>query len=309
MSEKTKISVVIPVYNSAGTVHELITRIHQSLDQKQSFEIVLIDDGSKDDSWKEIVRAKKNNPHLPITAIQLSKNYGQHNAIMCGFSHAKGRLIVTMDDDLQHPPEEIEKLVQGYEATDADIVYGSYKNRQHDVMRNTGSFLFRRSAPLFEDVTHDGSSFRLIRRELIEQLITNNQSNFFFIDEILQWYTSNVTSVPVEHHPRKAGVSGYSKLKLFRLYIDILINYTAVPLKFMTYVGITVSVLSFCLGMYFIFKKIFFRIPVPGFTATIVTVLFSTSLILICLGIIGQYLYRIFLFHNKKPPYSVKTIL
>ncbi len=306
MSENLKISIVIPVYNSEFTIFDLVQRIDNSC-KIYDYHLILVDDGSKDSSWEKMIAVKKLYTDK-LTVIRLTKNYGQHNALVCGFNYSKSDVLITMDDDLQHPPEEIPKLINRFLETDADIVYGIYKNRQHDILKSTGSFMFRKTSSLLTGANSEGSSFRIIKHQIIDKIINHHQQNFFFIDEIVQWYTSNIETIQVEHTARKAGKSGYSKRKLLNFYFDVVINYSAVPLKLMTIGGVLGSVITFVFGLYFIYKKIFFGVDVEGFTATIVAILFSTSLMLLCFGIIGQYLFRIFQTQNRKPPYSVKHI-
>jgi len=306
--DKTDVSVVIPVFNSKETLRELCTRIDTTLRQTgKSYELILVDDGSRDESWNEIERIKSGSA-FNISAIRLSKNFGQHNAILCGFNFCKGEVVITMDDDLQHPPEEIPKLISTYERTGADIVYGLPLNKKHSTVRNAGSFMVRKTSDHTNNKNKSGSSFRLVRVSLTNKLLQNHSHNFLFIDAVLAWYTGKIETVDVEHHPRKAGTSGYTFRKLVLTYFDILINYSAGPLRILTYGGLFLSVFFFFLGLRFVYRKIFHDVPL-GYTSLIVSVLFSTSLILFCMGIIGQYLYKLYQLQNKRPPYSIETQL
>ena len=300
------VSITVPVYNSESSLKELYTRINIAL-KDISFEIVFVDDGSKDSSWKVIEEIKKDNPGR-ITAIKLSRNFGQHNALLCAFNYCKGNLIITMDDDLQHPPEEIPKLLSRFNETNADVVYGIYETKHHGVVRNAGSLFIKKTSKHAAKTIGAGSSFRLIKKEIITKIKENHQQTFLFIDEIMQWYTSNVVTVNTLHDPRKHGKSNYSFLKLVNLYFDILINYTAVPLKLMTYSGLLFSFITFCIGVRFIFRKLAYNVPL-GYTSTIVSILFTASIILLCLGIIGQYIYKLYQFQHQKPPFSIQKII
>lgn len=303
------ISIVIPVYNSSNSLVELYERINNVMTKTNySFEIIMVDDGSSDNSW-EILSKLKETAKEKIIAVKLEKNVGQHNAIICGFNFSKGDLVVTMDDDLQHPPEEIIKLIDKYNETHSDVVYGIYKSRQHGLMRSTGSYMVKKSAEYFADYKGGiGSSFRLFSRPIVDKLKGHLQ-NFIYIDEIIHWYTGNIEVIEVEHHPRKVGKSSYSLIKLTSLYFSVLINFSAWPLKVMTYTGVSSSIISFFVGIFFIIKKVFFNIDVQGFTAVIVLLSFSTSVILMSLGVIGQYLYKIYQQQNGKPPYAINTVL
>jgi polyisoprenyl-phosphate glycosyltransferase len=307
MSNTLKITIVVPVYNSQNTLAELTQRIANTL-QQYSYNIILVDDGSKDDSWKKLEEIKSVHGSK-ITAIKLARNFGQHNSLMCGFSYAKGDVVITLDDDLQHPPEEIIKLVQKYEETNADVVYGEYKSVNQDVVKSVGSYFFRKGSAVVADTSGRGSSFRLIKIDIIEKMVDNHRHNFYFIDEILQWYTAHMEYTTVEHHARKEGTPKYSKIKLVGMALNVLINYSSLPLKLMTYGGIIGSIIAFFMAGYFIIKRVFYHIEVPGFTAIIVAILFTASIMLLCFGIVGQYLYRIMQFQNRKPPFQVKKIM
>jgi len=304
-----EVSIVIPVYNSTRSLVELHERLNRVLTASgKSFEIIFVDDNSKDLSWDTLKKIKENGAEH-ITLVQLKKNVGQHNAIICGFNFCSGEIIITMDDDLQHPPEEINKLIAQYEKNHADVVYGIYKNRQHGIVRSTGSKMAQKSSKYFaNNKKGTGSSFRLFSRAIVDRLKGHLQ-NFIYIDEIIHWYTGNIEAVEVDHHPRKEGKSSYSIFKLTRMYFSVLINFVAWPLKAITFIGVSFSLISFIIGVLYIIKKVFFNVDVPGFTAIIVLLCFSTSLMLMSLGIIGQYLFKIYHQQNGKPPYYINTVL
>lgn len=297
-----KYSVIIPVYNSNEGLSELCERLCKSL-SGFSYEIIFVDDGSRDNSWEVLKKEKLSRPDA-IRIIRLSRNFGQHNAISCGVNASVGDFVITMDDDLQHPPEEITKLIRCQELSDADLVYGLPENRKHGLVRIAGSYFVTKSSKFFHGNT-EGSSFRLIKRELAQQIQRHQHKSMIYIDEILSWYTDNIHTTTVSHHSRKYGKSGYTSLSLIRLYFDIVFNHSAVPLKLMTRVGFIVAVLCILLGVYFIIRKFMFDVPI-GFTALIVTILFSASILMMCLGIVGQYLYKLFLLQNRKPSYFIR---
>ena len=299
-------SVVVPVFNSEASLPELFDRLTVVMDRTgKPYELIFVDDGSRDDSWEVIKQIKESNPGK-LTAIRLAKNFGQHNATFCGFNFAKGDFVITLDDDLQCPPEEIPKLIRRLEETDAELVYGIYKKKKHSLYRNLGSKSLKNVSNLLGKPS-DGSSFRLISKNIIGKIIQHHQ-NFVFIDEILFWYTDFISFTIVEHHSRKYKRSGYSNWKIWSLLANIMYYYTAVPLKLMVYGGMASSVIFFFFSLYFIWRKIIHNVPL-GYTSLIVAVLFSTSLILLSLGVIGEYLSRIYMVQNKKPLYSVKKVL
>jgi len=303
----TDYSIVVPVYNSEDTLEELFERIKKLFDGLTiSFDVVFVEDGGQDSSWKVLLSLKEKYPEI-ITAVKLNKNYGQHNATICGFGFTKGKQVITMDDDLQNPPEEIVKLIDRMNESDADVVYGIYDKKKHSAVRNMGSASVKKTSKVLLKGTGKGSSFRLIKKEIIDKL-TEHYHHFVFIDEVLLWYTEDISFVFVDHHIRKSGKSGYSGKRLFKMISDLVFFYTNLPLKIMVYSGLIVSVITFVFGIQFIIKRLFFDVPL-GYTSLIVTVLFSTSLIVFSLGVIGGYLSRIYMVQNRKPGFTVKKVL
>jgi polyisoprenyl-phosphate glycosyltransferase len=299
-------SIVVPVFNSEASLRELVERLKAVIGQTgKSFEMIFVDDGSNDQSWEVMKMIKAENPER-FTAIRLAKNFGQHSATFCGFTFAKGNYIITLDDDLQCPPEEIPKLIKTMEESDAELVYGIYKDKKHSLARNIGSKTFKNLSGIVYG-SKEGSSFRLISSNIIQKILVHHQ-NFVFIDEILRWYTDFITFTVVEHHKRKYKSSGYSNRKIWGMFANIIYYYTTAPLKLMVYGGMVSSIVFFFFSLYFIYRKIVHNVPL-GYTSTIVAILFSTSLILLSLGVIGEYLSRIYMVQNKKPLYSVKKVL
>lgn len=297
-------SLVIPVFNSEKSLRELFTRVSSTFQKiNSSFEIIFVEDGSQDDSWNEITKLKHEFPDI-VKGIRFTKNFGQHNALLCGFRFTRGEWVITMDDDLQTPPEEIIKLINKINDTRSDLVYGKYETKQHSLMRNTGSRLLKRIAPYASGNSTEGSSFRIISKDIVNQIRSYNQP-FVYIDEVIFWHTSNITNVAVDHVARKQGKSGYSIPKLVGITINLLINYSNLPLRLMTLVGFLSSFFAFIFGVFFIWKKVHYRVPL-GYTSLIVTIFFSTGIILFCLGIIGEYISRIYNTQNNKPQYSIK---
>lgn len=309
MSEGIKISVVIPVYNSDQSIPELVERLIASFNQLDGYspEIILVNDGSTDKSW-DAITIQKNKYLSDIKAINLSGNYGQHNALLCGLNFATGEFVITMDDDLQHPPEEIIKLLERQKETKASLVYGMYDEKHHSFVRNVGSVFVRKTSSYRKLNKGGGSSFRLIRKNLVEVLVEKHAQHFMYLDAVLNWYNADVQLVKVKHMPRKFGKTGYSLPKLFNIYINVLYYYSSRPLKVIIAVGLISSLISFLVGLRFIYRKIFFDVPL-GYTSIIVAIMFSTSLILFCLGVIGNYLYKLYHLQQNKPPYSIKNVL
>lgn len=298
-------SILVPVYNSSDTIIQLVDKTVELFQElKYPFEIILVDDGSENQTWEILKSIKQKHPQT-IKCIRLNKNYGQHNALFCGMMHANANFVVTLDDDLQVHPIEIKKLIEKQKATNADVVYGNYNKKQHSFLRNLGSWYIKVSGKFFSNYTEKGSSFRLISNELIKKF-KEYPSNFVFIDELIFWYATNIQYQDVNHFPQKK--SRYTFLKLVKLTFKIVYNYTDVPLKMMVYGGMFSSLVCLIIGLYFIYRKITHNVPL-GYTSLIVAILFSTSILLFSIGIIGEYLKRIIAVQNKKPPFTIKEII
>jgi len=300
-------SIVVPVYNSSESLDELFQRIEKTMKGlNKSFEVIFVDDDSTDASWIRLEDIQKANPDK-VTAIRLARNFGQHNATICGIAQASGSYIITIDDDLQNPPEEIKKLITTMGNTDTDLVYGVYGKKQHSMVRNLGSAAIKSSSQRIYRTKGYGSSFRLMKSSLGKCLL-DHQINFIYIDELFNWYTNHIEFVLVDHQKRPYQRSTYTSHSLFSMFSNLVIYYTAIPLRIMVYTGFISAFLSFIIGVMFIYRKIVHDVPL-GFTALIVAISFSTSIILLSLGIIGEYLSRIYSVQNRKPPYSIKTLM
>jgi glycosyltransferase involved in cell wall biosynthesis len=308
MSVAPKYSIVVPVYNSEKTLAELCDRTAALFEKLNlSYQIVLVNDQSVDKSW-DVIKDLKKKYGDKLFAIKLSRNFGQHKALLCGFQFARGEYIVTIDDDLQFYPEDIEILIRKADESGADLVYGCYRTEsQHSLVRRIGSafvaFIFEK----FGNTSGQGSSFKLIQKSVIEKIKDYNHS-FTFLDEILSWHTTHIAYVDVRHAPRRAGKSGYSLPQLIFISINLIFGYTTVPLRFMTWFGLTSFWVCLFFVCYFIYLKLS-RHARLGYTALMVTMFMSTGLILFSLGIIGEYLNRLFALQHKKPSYLIKEIL
>ena len=305
---KPDYSIVVPVYNSCESLQELYLRIGQTMQKlEKSFEVIFVDDGSSDASWATLEGIQKAHPGSVI-AVRLARNFGQHNATICGIAQASGMYIITIDDDLQNPPEEIGKLISTMEDSETDLVYGIYGKKHHSMARNLSSNALKGWSRRIFKTKGNGSSFRLMKSSLGKNLL-NHQINFIYIDELFNWYTSHIAFVLVDHQKRPYQQSTYTSRSLFSMASNLVIYYTAMPLKMMVYGGFISALLSFITGILFIYRKLVHGIPILGFTALIVTILFSTSIILLSLGVIGEYLSRIYMVQNRKPPFAIKTVL
>lgn len=299
-------SVVVPVFNS----EYMLVKLFESLSKvfvglEKTVQFVFVDDGSQDSSWEVLQGIKQNSPENVVIA-RLNNNYGQGNATFCGLGYANGERIITIDDDLQQPPKEIPVLIDLFESENRELVYGVYKRKRHSLARNAGSKMVRKTAKKFMNKPEMASSFRLFSKKLNQKILIH-KSNFIFIDELLWWYTGNISFAYVNHRKREGSKSGYTYGKLWKLLANLLIHYTNFPLRLMVYGGLFFSFVFLIITLYYLLAKAFYDVPL-GYTSIIVGIMFSTSMILFSLGIIGEYVSRLYTFQNKKPPFIVEDL-
>jgi undecaprenyl-phosphate 4-deoxy-4-formamido-L-arabinose transferase len=302
------ISTVVPVYNSEATLTELVDRLHTVISSCASaYEVILVDDGSSDRSWQVIGDLAAKYPF--VRGINLMRNYGQHNALLAGVLEAQYEIIVTIDDDLQHPPEEIPKLLtklsEGY-----DIVYGKPIRRNHKIWRNISSKVLKTvfKVVLGAEMGSYSSSFRVFRSTL-RQGFENFSDAQLALDVLLSWSADRVASVPVEHHLRRSGKSGYSPSKLMLLAFNMLIGYSTVPLRLARTVGLAASLLGFSMFFYVVVRRLLQTTYVPGFAFLASEIALFAGLQLFAIGIIGEYMARLHFRTMGKPPYVIREVV
>ena len=300
------VSIVVPVYNSEASLPELVRRLEPVLESvADRFELILVNDGSSDQSWEVVNDLSAR--HGWVRGIDLMRNFGQHNALLCGIRAARHEVIVTMDDDLQHPPEEVplllRKLEEGF-----DVVYGAPRERKHGFWRNFLSFTLKMilRVSMRVKIAGSASAFRALRSE-VREAFANFNNPFVSIDVLLSWGTTRFGSVPVRHVERAAGASNYTLSRLFSLAFNIVTGYSALPLRLANLLGLFftlfgLGVFCYILGRYFIEGG-----SVPGFPflGSIIAIFFGALFFVI--GIIGEYVARIHFRTMEKPPYVVRS--
>ena len=296
------ISVIIPVYNSEPLLPELVSRLHPVLESLGSdYELILVDDGSRDRSWEVISRLAQE--HSWIRGINLMRNYGQHNALLCGIRAAQYDVVVTVDDDLQHPPEEIPKLLQklteGY-----DVVYGTPLKKQHGLWRNIIAQITRLPLQGIMDaeIARNATAFRAFRT-YIRDAFTNYQSPFVSIDVLLSWGTTRFAAIPVRRDPRRAGASNYTIRKLASHALDMITGFSTWPLRVASLVGFGFTLFGFGVLIYVLGRYLVEGGSVPGFPFLASIIAIFSGAQLFALGIIGEYLARMH-FRSMGRPYS-----
>lgn len=301
-------SVVIPVYNSETAVAKTVALVRDFFcSQTLQFEIILVNDGSKDGSWRVISGLAKD--FKEVVAINLLKNYGQHHANLCGFREAKGEYLITMDDDLQNPPEEISKLidtvVNGY-----DLVIGRFESKQHSFVRRIGSrlvgWLNRNIFGVKEPLVL--TNFRIIRRDVVDRVCKDRSFSPYIPGLVLQ-YSAHRCNVLVRHQPRLVGTSNYTWQKILRLITTILFNHSSIPLRYGSAFGFAVAGISFLLGSYYLLHAIYNGTKAPGWASLVVLMSFFNGILILLLSIIGEYLVRVLREVGSQSCYEVSEIV
>ncbi|MDB5957140.1 glycosyltransferase family 2 protein [Ramlibacter sp.] len=304
---RPELSIVVPVYGSEAVLPELVAQIEKELsaapDVAPSHEIIFVCDRSPDDSWRVIQSLSARYP--TVNGILLRMNAGQHNALMAGFGRARGRVIVTMDDDLQHSPRDIPALVRQLDAGH-DIAYARFKNRQHKAWKVMGSRLNNAVADYLLQKPHDLylSPFRAMKSEIRDEIL-KYRGPYVYIDGLILQATRNIATVDVDHHGRFAGTSRYGMRKSVSLWLKMATNFSIVPLRLTSLLGMIFSGLGFLLALFFVLQRFTINIMPVGWSSLIVTLLILGGAQLLALGMIGEYLGRVLLTINGRPQYVI----
>jgi len=299
------LSVVVPVLNSEATLKNLFARTNAVLsDMRLDFEMIFVDDGSVDNSWKVIHELKRCYGDR-VRGVKLARNSGQQAATVCGLQQARGCWVVTLDDDLQSPPEEIPKLWNLAHTEPVDVVYGICPAQKHGVLHRLGSSFFRLLMRKIAPTLPTASSFRLIRREILDSF-RHQLGAWIFLDPALAWFTSDVATVVVRHEERVNGRSGYPLIKLAHMAVTVLVIYSTLPLQLMIWFGLLSAAISFCIGIYYLIVKLTSNVP-PGFSALVVIMTFAFGVILMCLGVLGIYISKIYNMNAGQPSFTIRT--
>ncbi len=302
------LSVVIPVYNGAKSIAELVHAL-EGLDIDGGHEIVLVNDGSPDDSLDVCRRLVAEATSVPITLVSLARNFGEHNAIMTGLRHTRGAWVITMDDDLQNPPAEVKRLLEHARATGKDVVYTRYAVKQHAYWRNLGS----RFANWVADILMEKpkglylSSFRCMSAFLVQQ-VTRYEGPFPYVDGLIMQATQSIDTLEVAHLPRAEGRSNYTLKRLVRLWINIFVNFSVLPLHLSTIAGFALSVVGLVGVISVVLEALFFE-PPQGWASLMAATLLLSGVQLLILGILGEYMGRLFLTANRKPQTVVREVI
>ncbi len=298
------VSLVIPVFNSSILLKKMISTTLNTIDKlPYEFELLMINDGSSDDSWsilQEIAQDEKR-----IKAVNLLKNYGQHNAVLCGMTYSNGDYIITMDDDLQNPPSEIIKLIdkisEGY-----DLVFGKFPQKKHANYRKLGTKLINYlNGKIFnkpKDITL--TNFRIFNKAVCKAAI-EYKTNYPYIPGLLLMNAQKISNTDTDHHPREVGKSNYSMIKIFKLMSNLLVNYSSYPLKILTIFGAIFSTISFTIGIVIFIKAIFAEGSIPGWASLMVMLSFMNGILIVMIGTLGVYISRTINQISQVQPYKI----
>lgn len=302
------ISVVVPVYNSEGTLYSLVERLSPVLGNIAfKYEIILVNDGSRDNSWRVIQNLVQK--HTCVRGINLMRNYGQHNALLCGIREAEYEVIITLDDDLQNPPEEIPKLLnkleEGY-----DVVYGTPQMEQHGFLRDLASQITKLAlqSAMGAQTARKVSAFRALHTQLREAF-SSYQGPFVSIDVLLTWGSTLFVAIPVRHDSRKIGVSNYTFRKLVTHALNMMTGFSVLPLQISSMIGLTFTLFGLLVLVYVVGRFILEGGSVAGFPFLASIIAIFSGVQLFVLGILGEYMARLYFRTLDKPSYVIKTNL
>ncbi len=306
--ETKKISFVIPCYRSEKTIGNVVDEIDSTMKTMEGYthDIILVNDGSPDNTWETIcdITAKDAKGH--ILGINFAKNFGQHAAIMAGLNHAKGDYVVCLDDDGQTPANEVGKLIKALE-DGADVAYARYGHKQHSFFRNFGTYMNETMATVMLGKPKElfVSSYFASRKFVVDEMIKYESSYPYVIGLVLRT-TKNIVNVDVNHRRREVGESGYSFAKLFALWINGFTAFSIKPLRLATFAGTVFAILGFLYGIYTIIKKFVYPVAPMGYAALMSAVIFMGGMLMLMLGMVGEYVGRLYISQNKNPQYVIR---
>lgn len=302
-----KVSIIIPVYNSSKTISLLVDKIQEEIINYKQLEIVLVNDGSRLDNSSEVCEnIATTNPKVKF--VNLSRNFGEHNAVLAGLNYCTGDCAVIMDDDFQNPPKDVYKLVDEI-INGNDVVFSKYAEKKHHFLRNLGSKVNNLFASILLNKPRDLylSSFKVINRFVIDELV-KYKGPYPYIDGLILRITQKFVSVHVGHVSRTHGKSGYTLRKLISLWLNMFTNFSIIPLRLAAALGFIFSVVGVVLALVFFIEKINNPELPAGWTSLMVSIFLLGSLQLFAIGMVGEYLGRMFLSTGGKPQFVVRSL-
>jgi len=306
MPDRPALSIVIPCYNSAATIGALVTEL-ATLDIDGGHEVILVNDGSRDDTARICAELVRTAP-VPVTFVDLARNFGEHNAVMAGLRFARGAYVINIDDDGQNPPAQVEKLYRHARASGCDVVYTYYAEKHHARWRNWGSWLTNRVADVLLEKPRGLylSSFRCMSALVVEQ-ICRYDGPYPYVDGLIFQVTQNVGRMQVEHEPRRSGRSTYTMQKLANLWLNMFLNFSIVPLRVSSVLGLLFSVVGFLATVPVIIEALVRDTP-PGWGSFMCALLVFAGVQLLTIGLVGEYVGRMYLTTNRRPQFVIREV-
>jgi undecaprenyl-phosphate 4-deoxy-4-formamido-L-arabinose transferase len=306
---KPEISIVIPIYNEESVLDELFRRLYPAMDAlERPYEVIFVDDGSRDKSVAMLRQQYQSRPDA-TRVVLLRANVGQHSAIMAGFEHSRGEYIITLDADLQNPPEDIPVLLEKLDAGH-DYVGSIRRKRNDEKWRHYASkamnWLRERITRIH--MTDQGCMFRGYHRDIIQAVLDSRESQTF-IPALAYIYSGNPVEVVVNHEERAAGESKYSLFKLIHLNFDLMTSFSIVPLQAFSLIGMAVSLVSFLFVVYLVLRRLWIGPEVEGVFTLFAIVFFMIGILLFAVGMLGEYIGRIYIHVRQRPRFLVNTVL
>ena len=307
MTHPVGLTIVVPVYRGAATVGLLIEAL-SSLRPEGGLEVVLVNDGSPDNSG-DVCRAVQASARIPVTYCEHARNFGEHNAVMTGLRHARGAYVITMDDDLQNPPEEVVKLYDHARLGNHDVVYTYYAEKKHEAWRNFGS----RFANWVADTLLDKpkglylSSFRCMSAMVVRE-VAKYSGPYPYVDGLIMQVTQRISTLPVLHLARAEGRSNYTIRRLVRLWLNLATSFSVLPLRLAIYAGLIMGGLGLLAASYVVVEGLSGKTP-SGWASSMTTTLLVAGVQFLILGVLGEYVGRAFLSANGKPQGVVREVI
>ncbi len=301
MNEVIEFTVIVPVYKSKDSLEPIVIELTALFHKlNRSFEILFVEDAGLEESWQELLRLKEIYKNQ-MTIVRLSKNYGQNGATQCGIDLASGKIVMTIDDDLEVRPSELEKLIVTYDTKKHSVIYGRFENEHKSFFVKIGSKILKRLFKSSEGATI-GSSVRLISENIVDHL-RNHSQDHLFINQIISWYTTDIQSVEIESQERKEGKSGYSFMKLLKIGLNLIFHYSSIPIKIMIFLAFAVAFGLVALLVYYVVFHLKNNSNVDLF---MISVLISMTVMSGSIGVFGIYINRIYSSRVRKPNYAIK---
>jgi len=304
---KIKLSFVIPCYRSENTIATVVDEIKNTVNKRKNlydYEIILVSDHSPDNVFSVIEELAKKDKN--ITGIELAKNFGQHSAILAGFHYVTGDIIVCMDDDGQTPPNQMFKLIDTLD-NECDVAFARYESKKHSYFRNFGSLINDLMARYMIDKPKELKimSYFACKRYVVDEVIRYNNP-YPYMSGLLLRTTKNIKNVTIEHRDRLEGESGYKFGKLIALWVNGFTSFSVKPLRAATFIGVLSAFAGFCYGVYIIINKLINPLTPLGYSSMMAVFLFIGGMMMIMMGVIGEYVGRIYISLNEAPQYVIR---